>query len=193
MHSLVTEHAAALVFFAVLIAYELVRRRVALLRPPLNAYLARGALAALYLSFIGLDPARWLDADRDALAGGAALAALMAVVRRVELAALLRGPVGMLLPAALLALTAAGVEELVFRGAFVLPALGSPTGTVLAVGGSSVAYVAWRALALRDRSRHALAATLGVALALAAVTALSRSLWPALLAHAAFVLARGRP
>ncbi len=196
MTFLATPHVAAVVFFVFLVGFELVRRQraLALLRHPMSAYVARGALAAMYFAFAGIDPARWLEMDAEnGVLLGIALALLVAFARRSDLASVAGGPLGMLAPAAFLAVVVAAVEELLFRGAFVLPAAVTPLATALAILGASIAYALWRVAAWRERSPRAFGLAFASSLALASVTALTRSLWPALLAHAAFAFLSGPP
>ncbi|OLC56814.1 MAG: hypothetical protein AUH85_05070 [Chloroflexi bacterium 13_1_40CM_4_68_4] len=157
------------------------------------AYLARGGLAAAYFAVSGIDPTLWLRTNAEGgILVGLVLIAVVAVARRRELAGLPRDP-AMLLQSAYLALVAAALEEFIFRGAFLLPAAVTPLATALAIAGSSIAYATWRAVAVRARTPRAIASSIASSVVLAAVTALTGSLWPAFLAHAGFVLVRGRP
>jgi membrane protease YdiL (CAAX protease family) len=193
---LAAQHLGALVFFAVLLLLERVRRAPALapVRHPLYAYLARAALVAAYFALAGLDPTAWFVRDAGpALALGVALALAVGIVRRRDVVTLARGDPAMALQAGYLAAFAALVEELIFRGAFVLVAAVTPLAAALATVGSSVAYLVWRAVAYRERDARSVALVFAFAAALALVTEATGSLWPAVLAHASYILLAGPP
>jgi membrane protease YdiL (CAAX protease family) len=190
------QHLDAVLFYAILLAFERVRRTpaLALIRHPMLAYLARGALVAIYFALAGTDPLVWFAGPAaDWIVAGAIVAVALAVLRRRDVATLARADPGMVLQATYLALAVALVEELIFRGAFVLVAAVTPPATVLAAIGSSVAYVVWRAIAYRDRDARSLALVFAAALGLGLLAGLTRSLWAPLLAHAAYVLFAGPP
>lgn len=196
MTALIGEHAGAVVFFAILLLFERLRRTpaLALVRHPMFAYLVRGALVAGYFALSGVDPIAWFQpSDSRWIALGVIVAAVLAVARRVDVASLARGDPTMVLQATYLAIVVAVVEELIFRGAFVLVAATAPMTALLASLGSSVAYVVWRAVAYRERDSRGVALVFAVALAAGAVTAIARSLWPAVLAHSAYALVAGPP
>jgi len=193
---LAAQHLAAVVLFVVLLLFERLRRSPALspVRHPMFAYLVRGALAAVYFAFAGIDPLRWLTAT--AATGvliGVALTALIAIVRRRDLATLAASDPAMLVQATYLAFIVSVVEELIFRGAFVLVAAGTPLITLLASVGSAIAYVVWRAVTYRDRDPRSLAVVFGTNVAAGMVAGLSQSLWPTVIAHAAYVVVAGPP
>jgi len=193
--SVVAPHLAAIVFFAVLLMFERLRRSPAftLVRHPMFAYLARGALAAAYFAFAGIDPVAWFTSDPVWLAIGAGVAALLATARGKDVASLRGSDPAMVIQATYLAIVVALVEELIFRGAFVLVAAVTPLALVLATVGSSLAYVLWRAVTYRDRDPVSLARVFAVSLFVGAGTGLARTLWPAVIAHAAYVLLAGPP
>jgi len=191
--SLAAEHASAVVFFLVLLAFELVRRRAPpAFRHPMYVYLGRGAIAAAFFAASGVDPLAWFT--RDAASGiviGIVLGAALVLLRRDEARALAAAAPAMLVQAAYLALVVAAVEELIFRGAFVLVAAVTPLAAVLASLGSAVAYAIWRAVAWRERDPRVVVITFIASVGLGLVTALAGSLWPGLIAHAALVLLVG--
>lgn len=186
----VLPHLAPLLFFAALLAFELARRRLPVpFRHPMSAYLARGAIAATYFGIVGIDPAVWLTTNVEpGVAAGVVLALLLASVRRAEASALAGAMPALLIQAAYLAIVVALVEEVVFRGAFVLVAAVTPTALALASVGSSIAYVVWRAVARRDRDPRSLGPAFVASVALGLVAGLTRSLWPGVIAHTAYVL-----
>ncbi|HYY55635.1 MAG TPA: CPBP family glutamic-type intramembrane protease [Candidatus Dormibacteraeota bacterium] len=196
MSGLALPHVAAVVFFAVLLVFERARRSPALsfVRHPMFAYLARGALALGYFAFIGVDPFPWFAGAATLWLLAAAVGVVaIAVIRRRDVAALARGQGGMLTQAAYLAVVVAVVEELIFRGAFVLVAAVTPATTVLASAGASAAYVVWRALVYRDREPRSLAIVFAASFALGLLAGLSRSLWPPVIVHGGYVLLAGPP
>ena len=77
--------------------------------------------------------------------------ALRAVARDGERMNMVASDPAMLVQATYLAFIVSVVEELIFRGAFVLVAAGTPLITLLASVGSAIAYVVWRAVTYRDR------------------------------------------
>ncbi|OLC52508.1 MAG: hypothetical protein AUH85_16960 [Chloroflexi bacterium 13_1_40CM_4_68_4] len=196
MSGLAGQHLAAIAFFAILLLFERFRRTpaLALVRHPMFAYLARGTLVALYFAFAGIDPVLWLTVNAGTgVAIGIALAALLAIARRHDVVTLATSDPAMVAQAAYLALTVGVVEELIFRGAFVLVAAATPLATVLASVGSAVAYALWRAVTYRDRDPRSLAVVFAANVAIGVVAGLAQSLWPALIAHAAHVVLAGPP
>ena len=195
MSALVVQHAAAIAFFAALLLFERVRRSpaLAIVRHPMYAYLARAAITAAYLALVGLDPRVWLDVPAAQwLLAAALLVVGLASMRRRDVVFLVRNT-AMAVQATYLAAMVAFVEELIFRGAFVLAAAVTPETTVLASAGASAAYVVWRAVTYRDRNVVSLTVVFAVSIGLGLLAAASRSLWPAVVVHGAYVLLAGPP
>lgn len=183
------EHLGAAVFFVALISFEIAYwwRVRALFPHPAVPVVVRALLLVLYVQSTAVDPLVGLVQNATlGLGVGLALAVAAAFVFR---------PAWRLSAASLVALAGVAVEQLIFRGVFLLPTLTSPVGIVYGVVGSTITNLLWRIPGERARGipwwRTMLFSFLFVA-AYVAVTALTRSLWPALLAHAVIELSRVR-
>lgn len=181
------QHLAAAVFFVALLAFETAYWwRLRRLAPhPAVPVVVRASLLILYVESTGLDLPLGLTTNMTlGVAVGVVLAIAGAVVFR---------PAWRLTTASLVALAAVVVEQLIFRGAFLLPAMTSVAAIAFGLVGSTLTNVVWRIPAELARGIplwRALLFSFAFVLAYGVVTVLTRSLWPALLAHAVIELSR---
>lgn len=184
------QHAMAGVFFAVLFLFEVALARG--LRVP-APFLWRFALLLAYAAATRVDPFAGLEVTIVGVAvSGLVLAVFLPFLAASATTLAALGERWRSQPAAFVGdvlyayVAVALVEEVIFRGSFLLPAAVTPAGTVFGLIGSTVANVIWLVPRYvregRPLARSLLAATV-FALLLGAVTALTRSLWPVIVIH----------
>ena len=150
-------------------------------------YLVRAGLLVLYLDLTGVDLRPLLGLSVGAVVGMTAVVVILGVIavrqRQLWRAALMARPAETIAQVLYLFVVVGIIEELIFRGAFLLAA----GGTIFALIGSSVACAAWHLpYYLRefgDRTPMALATAFGASLAYGVLAVATGSLWPTILIH----------